>query len=147
MSTSITRSIGHFSACRRGTAAVEMAIVGPVFILLTLGILIFGIYFGAAHSVQELAAGTARATVGGLDDKEREILARDYLAATANQYPLINTQKLSMVAAPDLSSPRDFTVTLSYDASHLPIWTLGNLVSLPDKNISRTSVVRRGGTQ
>ena len=67
--------IGTFYSHERGASAVEFAIVGPVFVLLMMGMIAYGIYFGAVHSVQQLAADAARASVAGLDESERIWLA------------------------------------------------------------------------
>ncbi|TIM19494.1 MAG: pilus assembly protein, partial [Mesorhizobium sp.] len=43
-----------------GTSAIEFALLAPIFILLLLGMVAYGIYFGASHSVQQIAADAAR---------------------------------------------------------------------------------------
>ncbi len=65
-----------------GTAAIEFALVLPVFLVLMLGILAYGIYFAAAHSTAQLAADAARASVAGLNDVERANLAKASVART-----------------------------------------------------------------
>ncbi|MBL8581266.1 MAG: pilus assembly protein, partial [Rhizobiaceae bacterium] len=56
----------------KATSAVEFAIIAPVFILVLFGLIAYGIYFGASHSVQQLAADAARTAVAGLNAEERE---------------------------------------------------------------------------
>ena len=43
-----------------GTSAIEFALLAPLFILFLLGMVAYGIYFGASHSVQQIAADAAR---------------------------------------------------------------------------------------
>ena len=60
-----------------GAAALEFAVVLPVFLAVMLGILAYGIYFGAVHSAAQLAADAARASVAGLSDDERAAIANE----------------------------------------------------------------------
>jgi len=48
-----------FAVRTEGAAALEFAILAPAFLLLGAGMLAYAIYFGAAHSVQQLAADAA----------------------------------------------------------------------------------------
>lgn len=128
-----------------GASAVEFALLAPIYLVLLLGCLAYGIYFGAAHSVQQLTADAARVSVAGLDDAEREELVRRYVANHAGRYVLIDPDRL---APPETGqSPDDtdhFVLTLRYDASALPIWNLD--LPLPaSREIAFTSVVRNGG--
>ncbi len=56
-------TIANMRKAEDGAAAVEFAIVSPVFLLIVVGILAYGLYFGAANSVQQLAADAARAAM------------------------------------------------------------------------------------
>ncbi|MFZ5617034.1 MAG: TadE family protein, partial [Pseudomonadota bacterium] len=60
-----------FIANRSGASAVEFAIVAPVLLAMLLGMLAYGIYLSADHSVRQLAADVARETIAGIDDEER----------------------------------------------------------------------------
>jgi Flp pilus assembly protein TadG len=130
---------------RRGVSAIEFALVFPIFVLLLCAILAFGLYIGAAHSVQQLAADAARASVAGLNDTERTSIATQHVARTASQYMLIDAASVTAVAGPVAGSPDDFEVRVSYDASRLPIWQLVAILPLPERTIERVAVVRRGG--
>ncbi|RWA68586.1 MAG: pilus assembly protein [Mesorhizobium sp.] len=63
-----------------GTSAVEFAMLVPIFILLLLGMVAYGIYFGASHSVQQIAADAARKAIAGLDQTERQALVTDFIS-------------------------------------------------------------------
>jgi Flp pilus assembly protein TadG len=73
--TAVCRALRHFVAGSvlasppkpDGASAVEFAIIAPVFILMIVGMLAYGIYFGAANSVQQIAADAARTSIAGLN--------------------------------------------------------------------------------
>lgn len=129
---------------RSGAAAIEMAIVFPLFLMVMLGILAYGVYFGAAHSAQQLAADAARASVAGLNTRERESLVASYVEKNAAEYPLISPGLIRATAEPSSTNPGDLIVVISYNATDLPIWGLSSFVPLPSQTINRTAVIRRG---
>jgi Flp pilus assembly protein TadG len=130
---------------RSGVAAIEFAIVAPVFFLMVFGLLAYAIYFGMAHSVQQLAADAARASVAGITTTERATLAKSNIASAIADYPLLDPAKLKVDATPSDSDPNLFTVDLRYDASTNTIFALAGLVPMPPKIIERQAVIRRGG--
>ncbi len=139
------RLVNRIAKCRRAVAAVEFALIFPVFVALLFGIIIYGSYFAVVHSVQQLAAEAARSSIGGLSDSERSTLAQNYVTANASSYPLIAAKHLTVDAAP---SPRDaniFVVTVDYDASGMFFNLLPHFVPAPPPNIVRTAVIPRGG--
>lgn len=64
-----------FARDTRGTAMIEMALLLPLFLMLLLGIMIYGQYFLLAHSVQQAANDGARAAITGLDAADRRAVA------------------------------------------------------------------------
>src|SRR5690606_30146982 len=80
------------------TSAVEFAMLAPLFILFLLGMVAYGIYFGASHSVQQIAADAARTAISGLDAAERKTLVADYVARNAAGYPFVDSAKLTVDA-------------------------------------------------
>ena len=140
--------MGLFQQWRRdasGTSAVEFAILAPVFLLLLTGMLAYGIYFGAAHSIQQLAADAARTAIAGLSQTERDKLVKAFLDANAGDYMLIDRTRLSFTIGDKPGDPTQYRVTLKYDASQLPIWNLYPPLPLPSTQIASTSTIRRGG--
>lgn len=129
----------------RGASAIEFAILAPVFIFLLLGMIAWGLYLGAAHSVQQLVANSARAAVAGLDATEREALARAHVTANAAGYMFLTPEGIEVAVAGVPGDPDAFTVSLAYDASGLPIWSLMNPSLLPAPVIVRAAAMRRGG--
>ena len=125
-----------------GAVALEFAIIGPILILLLLGILVYGGYFLLAHSVQQLANDAARAALGGLSDTERQQLASNCLASELHTYGFLNP-KLVQLAYADQSQV--MTVNLAYDASGSPVFALSGVVPMPPTTIAKTASVQLGG--
>lgn len=134
-----------FGSCRRATSAVEFALLAPLFIFLLLGMVAYGIYFGASHSLQQISADAARTAVAGLDATERQTLVSQFIAANAAGYPFIDALKLTVAADDSTADANQFVVSVTYDARDLPIWNLFRTLPLPDTTISRRSTIRIGG--
>lgn len=135
----------EFKNDRRATAAIEFAILTPVYLLLMTGMLAYGIYFGAAHSLQQLAADAARTSIAGINATERNNLVKAFIDQNASAYILINPDLLTYSIGDSVSDPNQYRVQLSYDASALPIWNLYPPLPLPSKQISNGATIRRGG--
>lgn len=116
-------SLAH-SGARSGTAAVEFAIPSPIFILLLMGMIAYGLYFGASHSLQQIAADAARTAIAGLDTTERRDLAMRFISLNASAYPFIDPAKLAIDTHDATADGSQFVVELKYDARQLPIWGL-----------------------
>ncbi|MCR4266010.1 TadE/TadG family type IV pilus assembly protein [Nitratireductor sp. ZSWI3] len=127
-----------------GAAALEFAIIAPVFFLTVFSMIAYGIYLGAAHSVQQLSADAARAAVAGLSQSERQSLAENFIEKSTMHHPFIDAHKLKIAAVDDATNPNQFTVTLKYDARDLPIWSLYSY-AMPGKEITGFSTIRLGG--
>ncbi len=128
-----------------GSVAVEFAIIFPVALVFFCGVLAYGIYFGAAHSVQQLAADAARASVGGLDDTERAAIAVAHVASSSSAYPLLRSDRVAVTARPLAADSSQFEVRVAFNSVDLPIWSLSGLVPLPSRLIERSAVIKRGG--
>ncbi|RUT30335.1 pilus assembly protein [Arsenicitalea aurantiaca] len=139
------RGRSGFGAAEAGTAAIEFAILVPVFLLFICGILAYGIYFGASHSIQQIAADAARTSIAGLSRAERDQLVADFISSNAGAYVLISPAALSYEIGDKPDDPSQYLVTIRYDASRLPIWNLYLPLPLPDRMISYSSTIRRGG--
>jgi Flp pilus assembly protein TadG len=144
VSSNIT--LRRLARCPSGTSAVEFALVSPLMILLLFGMVAYGIYLGASHSIQEIAADAARAAVAGLDESERISLADRYIDRNAAAYPFVDRSKLSLAIADNPADADEFTVAIRYDARDLPIWNLLPSLPLPGMTIRHSSTIRIGGT-
>jgi Flp pilus assembly protein TadG len=129
---------------RRGTSALEFAIIAPLFFLALFTLVAYGIYLSVTHSVQQIAADAARTAVAGLNSTERVTLVNRYLDASRLDYSFINRKKMTVAIVDDPKNHDQFTVTISYDSSDLPIWKLFTF-ALPKERIERYATVRVGG--
>jgi Flp pilus assembly protein TadG len=133
-----------FFICRRGAAAVEFAMLLPLFLTLVFGIVVFGSYLTMVHGVQQLAAEAARSSVAGMSDSERSSIATSYVTANVGTYPLILPTNISVSAATSTSDPNVFVVTVSYNASGMFIYSLP-FVPAPPSTIVRSAAIPYGG--
>jgi Flp pilus assembly protein TadG len=129
---------------RAGASAIEFAILAPVFLLVLLTMVGFGIYLSAATSIQAITADAARTAVAGLNETERTKLAEDYIKQSTLDYYLLSADRFSITVSDDPHNTQQFTVAIDYDASNLPIWSLYSF-ALPEKRIKRFSTIRIGG--
>ncbi|MDP9591209.1 UNVERIFIED_ORG: Flp pilus assembly protein TadG [Shinella zoogloeoides] len=137
-------ALARLSNDRAGTSALEFAIIAPLFFLALFTMIAYGIYLSVTHSVQQIAADAARTAVAGLNPAERVMLVNRYLDASRFDYSFINRAKMQVVVADDPGNPDQFTVTIAYDSSDLPIWKLFTF-ALPQEEIRRYATVRVGG--
>ncbi len=126
---------------RRGVAAIEFAIVGPLLVLMIAAVLSYGGYFTMAHAVQQLANDAARATVAGMSDSERQTLAAGCISAELPTYGFAP----SAVQLSFSDQAQVATVSLSYDSSSNPIWSLRGLLPMPPPVIVRSAAIQLGG--
>lgn len=127
-----------------GAAALEFAIVAPLFFLVIFTMIGYGIYLSATHAIQQIAADAARTAVAGLSATERKSLANTFIQSTTLDYAFIDRDKLTIDVEDDASNLNQFTVTIAYDSSELPIWKLFSF-ALPDDQIKRYATIRVGG--
>lgn len=125
-----------------GTAAVEFALISPVFLIMMIGILVWGQYLWVAHTVQQLANDAARAALAGLDSAEREALARGSLASQVADYASLSPQAAAVTV--DNQSDR-IIVSIRYDTSTDAFRAFDGLVPSPPKIVLRQASVRLGG--
>ncbi len=136
----------RFKHSANGSTAVEFALLMPIFALLMTGILVFGLYFGMVHALQQLAAEAARASVAGLSEQERSSLAQQYISNSIQAYTFLEPDKLTITTQPNAAQSNLYEVRLRYDASQSPIWSIGGLIPvLPSPQIERSAIVQQGG--
>lgn len=123
---------------RQGVAAIEFAIVGPIFILLLIGMIVYGGWFWMAHSVQAAVSEGARAAVAGLDPAEQEQLARDVIVAQLKDLGLKTADAVVAVQA----GSGTLRVEVAYDAGGHPLMALSPLTISPPHTIRRSAVIR-----
>ena len=136
--------VSQFNRAREGAAAVEFALIAPLFFLLLLTLVAFGIYLTAAHSLQQLTADAARTAVAGISADERSQLVQNFVTNSTINDAFINKSKLTITVATDPANANQFTVSASYHPPPLPRWTLYTF-AMPDQTIRRYSTIRLGG--
>jgi Flp pilus assembly protein TadG len=129
----------------RGSVAVEFAFIGPLFVLLMMGIVCFGGLFGIYFSVQELTSEAARAAVSGVTDSERQSIVRSFITGNVRSYPLLDPKRVTIESRTTDSTTRSYTVTVTYDASTSYVYSFSGLIPLPDPVLRRSAVIRQGG--
>lgn len=122
---------------------MEFALIAPFLLLLVAAILAYGTIFATSLSLQQLAAETARATIGGLNDAERESLAQAHLDAMADSYPMLDAGDLTF-AFDAAAGGEQSSVTLTYDMANHPAYALEELIPLPESPLSYSMVVTDG---
>ncbi|MGO4436123.1 TadE/TadG family type IV pilus assembly protein [Rhizobium sp. RAF56] len=138
------RKARELASARDGSSAVEFAIIAPIFILTLMTLIAYGIYLAAAHSIQQLAADAARTAVAGVSNAEREKFVKTYIDRSTIGDGFVNRKNLVVAVTQDPANSNQFTVSLAYDASNLPIWNLFSY-ALPDEVIRRFATIRMGG--
>lgn len=128
-----------------GMAAVEFALIAPLFLALLFGIFVYGLSFGAWLAVRHAAAEGARATVAGLNNDERKALGEATVVAVFNGYaPVFKPGLMTKLAKPVAGNDHLFQVTVTYDLSNYGLSTFSNLLPVPSTTISATSIVSNG---
>lgn len=141
----LTGKLQDFHRATGAASAVEFALIAPVFLLLTFGLIAYAIYFGAAHSVQQIAADATRTAISGLSDMERDSLVSAYIDANAGGYLLIDADHITYEIGESPADASQYRVIVSFDARDLPIWNLNVPLPLPATSIRYASTIRKGG--
>lgn len=139
------RHFRNLARCKSGGAAIEFAILAPIFLMFLFGMIAYGIYFGASHSIGQISADAARVALAGLTETERQSLVNDFIARNADGYIFVDVDHVSVSAHNSVADGTQFVVAVSYDAHDLPMWNLLSGLPLPQSTIFRQSTIRVGG--
>ena len=139
------KAVRVFLKCKTGTAAVEFAIIAPLFLMMVLGMLGFGIYLGAAHSTRQLTSDVARATIAGTTEIERQTIAHNFVFQSLKSYAFLDLEHIDVIVSDSESAPNQFDVQISFRADDLPVWSLMDFVPQPGKVITATATIKNGG--
>ena len=131
---------GRREPAREGAAAVEFALVGPILILLLIGIVVYGGWFLTAQTVQAVASEGARAAIGGLDAVEREALVRSEVTGAVRGVAL-NPDRTTILVTEQAGRLR---VVVAYDSSDTPLMLMGGMLPRPPAVIRRVAVIQVG---
>jgi Flp pilus assembly protein TadG len=101
---------------KSGTAALEFALVAPMFIMLVIGIATFGLYFGTLLALTSAASEGARASVAGLTQSERNSLGTSAASTAFTAYaPYLSQTPVQITATQDPANTNRTVVTVSYN--------------------------------
>ena len=120
-----------------GTAVVEAAICIPIVIILMVGALSYGMWFMAAHSIQQSANEAARAAVAGLDAADRDTIVGQTIQEGVLHAGTVRAEHVEWATRLDGNR---FTVSVTYDISRNPLLT-SSLVPMPEGAIVRSASV------
>ena len=134
-----------FLKCKTGTAAVEFAIIAPLFLMMVLGMLGFGIFLGAVHSTRQLTSDVARATIAGTTEVERHTIAHNFVVQNLKSYAFLDLDHIDVTVNDSESAANQFEVQISFRADELPVWSLMDFVPQPRKTITATATIKNGG--
>ena len=107
-------------AQNRAVAAVEFAILAPVLILMLLGMICFGLYLVYLHELQEIASSAARASVAGLNQAERDTLAKQFVTSAVTNSSLLSLADLTVTTSTSGTPATFYAVTLDYQLKDTP---------------------------
>lgn len=125
-----------------GVAAVEFALVAPLFFVLVLGTMVYGIYFATWIAVTQIASDSARAAIAGLSTGEQNTIANaTFNAEIAAFAPLLSSTRASISTSVPVAGR--FAVTVSYDFSSFGFASL-TLLPVPATRPSVTVTVSNG---
>jgi Flp pilus assembly protein TadG len=110
----LTPYFGRFRRNQSGAVAVEFVLIAPLLFALLFGVVTLGYFMGVSHSVKQLAAGAARASVVGLDEAERSELANTYLSQAGTRYPLLSQDAVTPSVVFDGADPAGITISVTY---------------------------------
>jgi Flp pilus assembly protein TadG len=79
-----------------GATAVEFALIAPLFILLTTGIICFTFLLSLYSSLQQISAEAARAALPGLSTTEQAQLVTNYVNSVIGNYSFMDPTKLTI---------------------------------------------------
>ena len=138
-------SVWRFQKASAGVAAVEFALLLPFLILLVYGIFAASWILTIEHGLQQLASESARAALAGLDQSERDNLAKSYVSSEVVTYAFIDPSALTVSTATS-DQTLSFTVTASYDLSSSPLYPFFiRFIPMPTSVVSRSATIREGG--
>lgn len=122
----------------RGAVLIEAAILLPILIMLLVGMINYGLWFMAAHVVQQAANEGARAALAGMDSTERQTLAGDAVTKSINGSGVVNPL---LVTVGSSVSGGFYTVTVTYNVAQAKFFATA-LLPMPTGPIQRASVVK-----
>jgi Flp pilus assembly protein TadG len=125
-----------------GSAAIEFAIIAPVFLMIVVGVIVYGLYFTVWIAVTQIASEAARAGLAGLTTAEQTSIATTrFNTGLASYAPMLSSSKASLTFP--AATAGTFAVAVSYDFSSFGFSSIA-LLPLPATKPSITITVSTG---
>lgn len=129
-----------------GVAAIEFAILAPVFLLLVFAIIIYGAYFATTIAVVGAASEGARASVAGLSVAERQSLATGAVENVIESWsPFLDSALATVTVGPAADDPAELEVEVVYDLSAIVGSEFVGFLPLPDSDVVARVRIANGG--
>ena len=103
-----------------------------------------GLFFVYTHEVQEISSAAARASVAGLNQAERDTLARQYVTDAIGNSALFQAADVTVSTGTSGTPASYYAVTVAYDLKDTPIPVLARFASLQLTSISHTATIQFG---
>jgi Flp pilus assembly protein TadG len=133
---------GRYIGANDGTAAVEFAIIAPIFFTMVIGVIVYGLYFTVWIAVTQIASEAARAGLAGLTTAEQTSIATTrFNTGLASYAPMLSASKAALTFP--TASAGTFAVAVSYDFSSFGFSVI-TLLPLPAAKPSITITVSTG---
>lgn len=101
-----------------GAVAIEFAMIAMLLFILLFGIISFAIHFSASTAAAQAAAEGARASVAGLSNTERNLLATNAARAVLTRYGgMVDVDTATITAGPDTAAANRYAVRVQVDIS------------------------------
>jgi Flp pilus assembly protein TadG len=131
------RAKRRFFHKENGQAAVEFALVLPIFLLLICGIIEFGMLFSSQLSIKQYAREGARYAAVHSDDGD----AASYVSEQIGTEPFITNVNVSVVYSD--ANPSDGSVTVTVTGNAEPLTPLGELLFSVDGKVISSEVTMK----
>lgn len=127
-----------------GVAALEFALVAPVFLVLVFAIIVYSLYIGTRFALTEAAAEGARASVAGMSAADRTTYATARAQAVIASYaPLMSVANATITTSAPAAGV--FQVSISYNRTTLGLTGFSSLLPLPPAVTTAQATVSNGG--
>lgn len=139
--TAISRPIRKIWADRTGAVLIEFAILIPILMLFSFGIISYSWWYLLANGVQHAASDGARASIAGLDAAERQTMA---INKATDNLKAIGRYDMRQAQVSVVEQANRLTVTVTYDAGSDANLKLPFVPAPPSRIVQRASILLGG---
>ena len=135
------RKIAAIPSHTGGSMLIEFAVLLPVMLMLTFGIISYAWWFLVANGIQQAANDGARAAIAGLDATERRSLATSKATEHLKNLGRYDMQRATIAVS---EGTGQLTITVSYDASRDGNLRLPFVPAPPSRIVQRATILLGG---